>query len=24
MRELKNLADEGIIERDGKKLRILD
>lgn len=23
MRELKNLADEGIIERDGKKLRIL-
>ena len=22
MRELKNLADEGIIERDGKKLRI--
>ena len=24
MRELKNLADEGIIERDGKKLRILE
>ena len=24
MREMKNLADEGIIERDGKKLRILD
>ena len=24
MRELKNLTDEGVIERDGKKLRILD
>ena len=24
MREMKNLVDEGIIERDGKKLRILD
>lgn len=23
MRELKNLAEEGIIEREGKKLRIL-
>ena len=23
MRELKNLVDEGIIERDGKKLRLL-
>ena len=24
MREMKNLVDEGIIERDGKKLRILE
>ena len=24
MRELKNLVDEGIIERNGKKVRILD